>query len=90
MGVSSPAPPSHAPAMPAASSANVDATTRLISRAVWLAMKAAARRGTPAGADRVSASFENTHALAEPQALLEQDSNFLWDVDWKRRRLMGR
>ena len=53
VGVSSPAPPSHAPVMPAANSANVDATTRLISRAVWLAMKAAARRGTPAGTKRI-------------------------------------
>jgi len=51
VGVSKPAPPSHAPAIPAARRANVDATTRLISRAVWLAMKAAARRGTPADAD---------------------------------------
>ena len=51
VGVRSPAPPSQAPVMPAASSATVDAMTRLINRTVWLAMNAAASRGTPAGSE---------------------------------------
>ena len=48
VGFMSPAPPSQAPVIPQASSATVDATTRLIKRSRWLEMNAEASRGTPA------------------------------------------